>query len=107
LSQGFLRLDVSLLNSPRFTATADLDALVRVGPNVGFSYLLDLKERELVVSAKLARLERIERLRSRLLVVEACLQELPFPGASTWAIEIENVIKAVALGVKTRWRFTD
>lgn len=103
--QKFPRFDAGLLLAPRYTPTAELEQLVTRGVNVSHDYVLNLRERELVESAKAKREEKICGMERRLAEVEALLAETPFAGASVWAAEVEAVAAAIQRGEKTRWRF--
>ncbi len=75
------------------------------GINVSHDYILNLRERDLVATAKAKREAKIASMVVRLAEVENLLAEQPFAGASVWAAEIEQVVSAIARGEKTRWRF--
>ena len=52
---GFIRFNHAIINSPKYTNTADIEAIA-LGPTATYDYLLDLRERELVISAKNKRM---------------------------------------------------
>lgn len=102
---GYPLLDSALIEAPRHTPTADLERLATAGPGASFSYLLNLRARDLVEEAKDGRARRAAGLEEALAAARAALAEEPFAGASLWAAEIAAVEAAVALGEKTAWRF--
>jgi DNA gyrase/topoisomerase IV subunit B len=104
-ARDFPEFDSGLLAAPRFTPTAEIEHLVTRGISVSHDYILSLRERDLVQSAKVKREEKIRTMVARLAGVENLLGERPFAGASVWAAEIEQVVAAIARGEKTRWRF--
>lgn len=104
-ARDFPELDAGLLDAPRFTPTAEIEHLVTCGANVSHNYILSLRERDLVQSAKNKREAKIAEMTARLAEVEALLAEQPFAGASVWAAEIEQVVAAIARGEATNWRF--
>lgn len=101
----FPQFDSGLLHSPRYTPTADIEALATEGNGVSHDYILDLRGRDLVVLAKAKREAKIREKGERLTEVERLLAEKPFAGASVWAAEIEAVTSAIERGEKTAWRF--
>lgn len=101
----FPQFDSGLLSSPRYTPTAELETLATEGVNVSHDYVLNLRERDLVASAKAKREAKIREMSARLVEVERLLAEKPFAGASVWAAEIEAVTAAIERGEKTAWRF--
>lgn len=104
-SRGFAEFDSGLLAAPRFTPTRELERLITRGAGVSHDYILSLRERDLVQSAKNKREEKIRAMDVRLAEVAGLLAEQPFAGASLWAAEIGDVVAAVDRGEKTRWRF--
>lgn len=62
-----------------------------------YNYILNLRERDLIESARLRRLDRIEQLERDHVEIEAILAEKPFPAASVWRAElaqVERVLRA-------------
>jgi len=103
--RGFPRFDSGLLYAPRYAPSAEIERLVTAGVTVSHDYILNLKEKDLVLSAKNKREEKICEMERRLAEVQRLLAEQPFAGASVWAAEIEAVAAAIAYGEKTHWRF--
>ena len=104
-ARDFVEFDSGLLTTPRFTPTRELEHLVTRGINVSHDYVLNLRERDLVATAKAKREAKIAAMVARLAEVENLLAEQPFAGASVWAAEIEAVVAAIERGEKSRWRF--
>lgn len=103
--KNFVQFDSTLLASPRYTRTEDLEHMITRGLNISHDYLLSLRERDLVQSAKLRREQKIQKREDELREVEGLLTEAPFAGASVWRAEINKVTEAIQRGEKTRWRF--
>ena len=103
--QKFPKFDSGLLYAPRYMPTAEIKHLVTTGVNVSHNYILSLRERDLVQSAKAQRKKQICDMECRLTEVQCLLDEQPFAGASVWIAEIEEVATAIAYGEKTHWRF--
>lgn len=104
-ARQFPQFDAGLLGQPRYTPTDAIERLVVGGLNVSHDYILNLREKDLVQSAKAKREAKIRDMEARLAEVETLLAEQPFAGASVWAAEIEAVAAAIDRGEKTRWRF--
>lgn len=102
---GFVRANATLLAGPKFTPYAELEELVQRGPGATYNYILDLRERALIETARLKREADVSQMRADLSSVEGQLREEPFPGASAWMEEIDAVGAAIALGEKTDWDF--
>jgi len=56
-----------------------------------YSYILNLRERDLVATARARRAKALEKHRKDLAAAEAVLAEKPFPAASIWRDELDNV----------------
>lgn len=102
---NFTKFDSNLLYSPRFTPTNEIEHLVMKGINVSYNHILNLRERDLVATAKANREKKIEDNIKRIKKVEIHLREKPFAGASIWNKEIDQVASAIEKGIMTRWRF--
>jgi DNA topoisomerase-2 len=103
--RGFRALDVALLHRPEYTPGESLRELILDGPGAGYSHILDLKARDLVVRAADARRLRVENLIRELATVDGQLAESPVAGASVWLQEIAEFEVAVARGIATGWQF--
>jgi hypothetical protein len=100
----FIRFNHAIINSPKYTNTSDIERIA-TGETATYDYLLDLRERELVISAKNKRIENLKKLQdeyNKLLELE---HEKPFTYASIWKSEVDKVIAAIELGIKTKWEF--
>jgi len=104
-ARDFPPLHRALLHRPEYTPNADLHRLVTAGPGASYDYLLDLKERELVVASVAKRQKVLAALRAELALVTAQLAERPVAGASVWRAELADFVAAVERGVATGWKF--
>jgi DNA topoisomerase-2 len=93
--RGFPPLHKGLLHRPEYTPNDRLRELVTGGPGADHSYILDLKERDLVRSAVTRRQKVLDGLRADLATVDAQLAERPVAGASVWRSEIAAFLKMV------------
>ena len=101
---GFIRFNHAIINSPKYTNTTDIEAIA-LGPMATYDYLLDLRERELVISAKNKRIYNLEKLKEEYDALMGLENEIPFTYASVWKLEVDRVITAIELGIKTKWEF--
>jgi DNA topoisomerase-2 len=101
---GFIRFNHAIINCPKYTNTADIEQIA-TGPTATYDYLLDLRERELVISAKNKRVENLKKLKAEYDTLIGLGNELPFTYASVWKSEVDKVITAIELGIKTNWEF--
>jgi len=68
-----------------------------VNTRPSYSYILNLRERDRVLTAQRKREAKLAKLESELVLVNALLAEKPFPAASVWRSELarlESVLKA-------------
>jgi DNA topoisomerase II len=101
----FPMLDAGLIQSPQFTPVGKIEELATAGPNISYDYIFNLRERDLVASARKKREEKIEKLTARLGEVQKILGEKPFAGASVWIQEIQAALAAIRSGEKSKWRW--
>jgi hypothetical protein len=92
---GFARLDTALLHRPEYTANASLRDLVTRGPKSSYSYLLDLRERDLLKKSAALRQARLDERLREAGVIASQLAERPTPGASVWRSEIKAFVELV------------
>lgn len=104
-SHKFLPLNKGLLHRPEYTPNETLRELVLSGPGASYDYILDLRERDLVLTSVARRQKILVGLRANLERVNAQLAERPVPGASVWRAEIVEFQKMVARGIETSWKF--
>jgi DNA gyrase/topoisomerase IV subunit B len=102
---GFPMLHSELLHKPLYATNDELRSLVLSGPGASYDYLLNLRERDLVVQAVTRREKVVAGLRDAHARVLAVLAERPTPGASIWLAELEAFKAVVAEGVRSSWRF--
>jgi hypothetical protein len=100
----FIRFNHTIINSPKYTKTSDIEAIA-TGPTATYDYLLDLRERKLIISAKNERVANLEKLRDEYSKLLELGNERPFTYASVWKTEVDKVIAAIELGIKTKWEF--
>ena len=93
--RGFPPLNRALLHRPEYTPNADLRRLVTSGPGASHDYLLDLRERDLVLASVARRREALAARRAELARVTAQLAERPVPGASVWRAEVADFVAEV------------
>lgn len=101
----FARFNHTLLGSPGFVATDELQVLVLNGPEAKYDYILNLRERDLLKSAVEKRQKRLENYQGALRETLEHLQDRPFAGARLWLQEIGAVQEAVARGIETDWLY--
>jgi DNA gyrase/topoisomerase IV subunit B len=104
-ARGFPPLHWTLLQRPEFTPNDKLRELVTEGPGVSYDYLLNLRERDLVLSAVAKRHEALAAAREALDRCTAMLAEKPFAGASLWLSELDTFAATVEKGIQTGWQF--
>lgn len=90
----FPGINASILSSPGYIKNINLEKAILAENN--YDYILDLKERELTKEAVIKRQTSLELYKKEYNIVLNYLQELPFPGASLWKKEIDNLLKHIS-----------
>jgi DNA topoisomerase-2 len=98
-NENYPLIDSKLLQSPGFEKTSDIRQKVLYGNNCNHNYILDLRERDLIMSAYQNRDKKITEMKDQLSKVQTLLTEQPFAGASVWLNEINSVIKVISPGL--------
>lgn len=88
---GFYRLNANIIRSPQYEKTDNIKFLALEGSNISYKYL-DLRERELLITARNKRIAVVEKLCEELGHIEAALIEKPFAGMTIWRNEVEKII---------------
>ena len=101
---GFIRFNHSIINSPKYINTSDIESIA-TGPTATYDYLLYLRERKLIISAKIVRIENLKKMKAEYAALLELGNELPFTYASVWKTEVDKVAAAIELGIKTKWEF--
>jgi len=103
-SKDYPSINVSMLKSPKYTPIDDLEQSIMQG-DMMYDYILDLRARDLVHNSVSRRRENVIKLEMQLEEVNGYLNEQPFPAASVWLLEIEQVCAAIDRGIATNWKF--
>ncbi len=96
-ARGYPRINSALLHQPKFTPNDELERAITAPPAASFSYILNLRARDLVGTARTARLAALAGFEDRLAHVDALLREAPFAGASLWRDEARALCKVAGI----------
>ncbi len=99
------KLDVGLLNEPKFTPTAQLEATILTGANASFTYLLKLSDLKKSSEALTKARDALTDMRAELTAFEYHSGQGRFPGAALWEAELDALWANIQEGQRTFWKY--
>ena len=61
-----------------------------------------MEQKEIIKNKKMEKPRMLKRPETKVMGLE---NEIPFTYASVWKLEVDRVIIAIELGIKTKWEF--
>ena len=98
------QLDHVVIRTPGYLTPDELIQRATEGSGISHDYLLNLRQRDLVIAAAARQQADVEKMGARLVVVRASLALTP-PGIDMWRTEFEAAVVAAELGESTNWTF--
>ena len=87
-----------VLNEPKYTPVDKLREVI-LGLSANYNYILDLRQRDMLVSAQKSRKEELKKLKAQLASMEKMTWQ------KLWRDELNNLEKIVNDGIRTNWMF--
>jgi len=87
-----------LLNEPKYTSMDKLREMI-LGSSANYNYILDLRQRDMLVSAQKVRKEELKKLKAQLATMEKMTWQ------KLWQDELNALEKIVTEGIRTNWMF--
>jgi DNA topoisomerase-2 len=105
--EKFVRIDSGLLHRPEFTPVDKLYQTIIEGPRSSYDYLINIKDREKIITELRKKEISLEDQRQELNELIEQLSEKPFIGYKQWNADIDHLLSVIDRGVRTSWSFKD
>lgn len=106
-SRGYDRFNKTVVESPKYIPTEELEFRAREHEDCSFDYLLNTTDRQKLANAIRDRDEEIAKLEHELQELNAKASRGKFPGSELWSDEIDLLEKVIEEGRATEWKFGD
>ncbi len=101
------KIDVGMLNAPKYTLTVDLERLILGGPGANYDYLLKLSDLKKSAEALVDRRAALEVAREELIAHDNTVGRGRFPGAAIWESELDALEANIKEGHRTFWKYDE
>jgi hypothetical protein len=101
--EGYDRINESLLKSPKFTPTCQLQDLILNSGAATYTYLLSLSHIDKSAGNSKKRKDTLKTKEAELAELTKSIKSDSFPGASIWLRELNHLEKVIKEGFQTNW----
>ena len=102
-SEKYNKINETLLKSPKFTPTMELETLILYSSGATYNYLLSLSNIDKSAGNSKKRKEQLQSKKQELSELKKSIKVDMFPGATIWLNELEYLEKVINEGFKTNW----